>query len=414
MEKSLKLERLKISVIFSYVLAYLYVRGFVITQTESYAMYQVLFVGTFILWSECLAFGERRNREDFLWLGSVIIAGTSFLWRNDGIFWGQTGDGFVHWFAGLMLHVFAIFYVLSRFRYLIGYKSSGYFFLDLLQGMIVIPFSQIFLRTKVLFTRTKKENEEEKTNPLAVIGVVIGTIIFLAIALNLLSASDDKFADVISGLFVFEKFNLTVFVSVVISIPVGAYLFGLVGGCCSAQAKRVQGEKIGEIMEKIRTVKNSLFVYAMSLFCVIYALYIYIQMEYLFGAIMGRLPMEFTFAEYARQGFFELCMITGLNLSIILIVQKFSATPFRENKALKIIASIFMVESLLFAVTALSKLVFYINAYGFTALRLLSSWWVLVLSFAVVLVLLNIWKKINAVDKLIYMGVISFLVICLV
>ena len=56
-----------------------------------------------------------------------------------------------------------------------------------------------------------------------------------------------------------------------------------------------------------------------------------------------------------------------------------SRTPVRENRPTLILCLILLVESLLFAVVAFSKLALYIDCFGFTPLRLQSSWLVCVL-----------------------------------
>jgi hypothetical protein len=104
------------------------------------------------------------------------------------------------------------------------------------------------------------------------------------------------------------------------------------------------------------------------------------------------LPENFTVAEYARQGFFELCKILALNFALFWLVYASSTIPVRENRPAKVISSILMIESVLFAVTALSKLVLYIDCFGFTPLRLQSFWLVCVLLIGCVLTMVSLWS----------------------
>ena len=49
----------------------------------------------------------------------------------------------------------------------------------------------------------------------------------------------------------------------------------------------------------------------------IYILFCVIQFSYLFGGTGNNLAPGYTFAEYARKGFFELIVVTIINLSIL-------------------------------------------------------------------------------------------------
>ena len=84
-------------------------------------------------------------------------------------------------------------------------------------------------------------------------------------------------------------------------------------------------------------------------------------------------------SEYARQGFFELCKVMGVNFALLWLVTRLSRTPVRENRPALVLCLILLGESILFAVVAFSKLALYIDCFGFTPLRLQSSWLVCVL-----------------------------------
>ena len=87
--------------------------------------------------------------------------------------------------------------------------------------------------------------------------------------------------------------------------------------------------------------------------------------------------------------------------------------PLRSNKLLRAFALILMAESLLLAVTAGSKLWLYIARFGFTPLRLLSSWAVVVLAAGCVLAVATILRPCRAVQKWIWFAAGSFALLCL-
>ena len=99
----------------------------------------------------------------------------------------------------------------------------------------------------------------------------------------------------------------------------------------------------------------------------------------MFGAFTRTLPVDFTVAEYARQGFFELCRVMALNFVLLWLVTRMSKPPVSERKVSLALCVTLLAESILFAVIALSKLALYIDCFGFTPLRLQSTWLALVL-----------------------------------
>ena len=69
----------------------------------------------------------------------------------------------------------------------------------------------------------------------------------------------------------------------------------------------------------------------------------------------------------------------GLNFALLWLVTRMSRRPAREDRASLILCLILLAESMLFAVVAFSKLALYIDCFGFTPLRLQSTWLVCVL-----------------------------------
>ena len=129
----------------------------------------------------------------------------------------------------------------------------------------------------------------------------------------------------------------------------------------------------------------------------------------------GLLPESFSYAEYAREGFFQLCLVSVINLFVISAVIVFMR---RNNKAntvlLKIISIIFSVFTLVLIATAISKLVMYIDFYGLTPKRVHAAWFMAVLAVIFILIIIRQFaKKLNAVAVSIVVLVIMFAAIAL-
>ena len=86
------------------------------------------------------------------------------------------------------------------------------------------------------------------------------------------------------------------------------------------------------------------------------------------------LPKDFTVAEYARRGFFEMCAIVAINLGLIVLAAGLCRKEQgRVPGAVKGLALFLCVFSLILVATALSKMVLYMGSFGLTRLRVLTS-----------------------------------------
>ena len=110
------------------------------------------------------------------------------------------------------------------------------------------------------------------------------------------------------------------------------------------------------------------------------------QAGYFLSAFTNSLPEGFTYADYARRGFFELFAIALINLGVTCFMSLFSKKAGREKPfALKFYSVMISVFTLILIATAMSKMIMYINRYGLTALRFYTSWFMVLLAMIFVL-----------------------------
>lgn len=77
------------------------------------------------------------------------------------------------------------------------------------------------------------------------------------------------------------------------------------------------------------------------------------------SAFQNLLPAGYTYADYARRGFFELCGVAVLNLTLIALLQLFSrrdADTGKKPAAVRVYTVILAVFTLALIVTALRKM----------------------------------------------------------
>lgn len=116
----------------------------------------------------------------------------------------------------------------------------------------------------------------------------------------------------------------------------------------------------------------------LSIITVVYLIFSVIQISYLF---LGNsdLPEGYTYAAYAREGFFQLLFVCLINLVIILVC----ISRFRENKILKGVLTVFSCCTFIMIASSAMRMILYIENYQLTFLRILVLW-----AFSVITVLL--------------------------
>lgn len=188
----------------------------------------------------------------------------------------------------------------------------------------------------------------------------------LMIVLPLLIRSDFAFEGLMSRLFADLG---TLAAQTIFALLLAPFLLGFAFSLKKSEPK----ESAPSSFKGLDTIVLTAFLALLSLF---YLLYLFSQLAYFFSAFSGFLPQgfDFSYAEYARRGFFEMSMIAGINLAMlfamILLAKK------QEEKlpvSLKICGTFIGLFTLVLIGTALSKMVMYIARYGMTGLRITTS-----------------------------------------
>ena len=398
----------------------------------------VLFTAAFIAAVEWMYHDEKPSCENPVWLGCLITITVGILLSQLHFPWGNWHDDtvFPDWEKYLSLHAFAIYWVLVRSNRLAEGHSGHMLPLDALNGSVLFPFRYLFLRIQVmfaaLFSRNKNRSEAQaepaQTTPaqtapadvpengeaavqpdisktvlypsdnqknaglsskavawIAGICAALVGMILLSSALRQLSSADDSFRRFFDGMT--EWFSAIHFEGKYIgyafaALPVSAYLFGLIAGTHRIEIEAVHKESAAlmEGVNRAAKVKALVWGIIITVFSAFYLIFFILQAEYLFGAFIGKLPDGFIVSQYARQGFFELLRVLAINLILYWCALRTSDKDSRDSAAgrfLKVMEVLLILESMLFAVVACSKLVLYISIFGFTVKRLQSTWLVL-------------------------------------
>lgn len=118
--------------------------------------------------------------------------------------------------------------------------------------------------------------------------------------------------------------------------------------------------------QNLHTQEPVLAITALAVVGVVYLLFCGIQISYLFlGGFT--LPEEYSYAGFARQGFFQLLFVSGLNLGLVVVTLEF----FREHKVLKVMLTIISACTYIMIFSSACRMLLYIRAYQLTRLRVL-------------------------------------------
>ena len=125
----------------------------------------------------------------------------------------------------------------------------------------------------------------------------------------------------------------------------------------------------------------------------IYLIFTIIQFSYLYGGVTGALPSSFTYAEYARRGFFELIFVTLINLSILLLFIKYKKALDKISKnIINIFLSLTLIFTLIMLFSSNYKLNLYESSYGYTNLRIFVHLFLILLLVFFLITLIGIWR----------------------
>ncbi|MDE7179017.1 MAG: DUF4173 domain-containing protein [Lachnospiraceae bacterium] len=208
------------------------------------------------------------------------------------------------------------------------------------------------------------QKQEKVTKKRYFLPVFIGLIIAapLLLIMTLLLASADKIFDRLL-VSITKFFNIPTLIEVcALMVIVFFCSYAAIAAFCKKNAVR-------ESAEERMLFDPVIAIVVTGLLSIPYLLFSVIQILYLFLGSMT-LPAGYTYAQYAREGFFELLAVCIINLGIVLICLHL----FRESKVLKGILLILSGCTFIMIFSSALRMILYIDTYALTFLRLFVLW----------------------------------------
>ncbi|MDR1495494.1 MAG: DUF4173 domain-containing protein [Clostridiales Family XIII bacterium] len=284
----------------------------------------------------------------------------------------------------------SLVWIMNTCRRSVTERLSGYLLADAAAQIFVVPFANFPGAFKAIAHSAKREGRSRR-GLYAFVGVLVSIPVIVGVT-SLLISADKGFADVMGSFF--EAVNLETIgrylLELLVGVPVACYLFGSAyGNARGRYTDSVTKTGTDESLAHARKIPLAAIRPCLIILTALYALFFIAMGTYLFSAFAGDLPSAYTYAEYARRGFFELCGVSAINLFLIVFVYLFAKRAAGEYpKSLRALTAAISSMTILLILTAASKMLLYVGMYGLTRSRVYTLWFMLLMLcvFAVVVV----------------------------
>ena len=233
--------------------------------------------------------------------------------------------------------------------------------------------------------------EKRKTLRNIFIGLMISAPL-LVIVIALLAEADRVFQNVIADIFKFlESIGSIPFAEHVGVIGIiTVLLFGYL-----AVVLRAEVEGTSEVVRRDSgSWDATIVVTVLVMVNAVYILFCAIQFTYLFGGeeVIRSIP-DYTYAEYARQGFSELIVVTVINLSILLIGLHVTKNDGKLDRLVLVLRCLLVLCTVIMLYSAHLRLKLYEEAYGYTYARIFAHTFIGLLFVLFMLTFCKLWRR---------------------
>lgn len=282
-----------------------------------------------------------------------------------------------------------IFFLLLHLFLCSFYEDRHWDIFTYVWAMIKTVFSSLAFLARpftdlTAYVKNRRNIQTSHTDNRRVLSIVIGlTVALLALPaiLLLLGSADAVFANLFQDAWnVFEGIMIHGDILTILVM----FLFGFFLSYCLLCRLQTPNLKEAPSCQKEDPVIAITFT---SIFSVIYVLFCMIQIVYLFAGL-GTLPENYTYASYARAGFFQLVFVCLINLVSVLLCIRL----FRPHRILQLLLSVVSLCTFVMIASSAYRMLLYISVYHLTVLRVFVLWSLLVISFLMVGTLILIYK----------------------
>lgn len=298
-----------------------------------------------------------KHSINFSSVSAIVLA-----FANSFVFFLYGNDHLTRFIAMMLIMASGIIYTASMRDKIVLDNFDGA--VKLAYGSLVSPLENIAVPI-----RSVAGNDKKKIT-LQVLGAIGLAIPALAVIIPLLVSSDVAFEGLVNKI-------ISTLGNGVAKTILGIVIFFIVSSYAVTCKFGLSNKVKGKITLPKGFIKIPFAVTFLGILSVVYLVYMFSQTAYFFSAFSGILPKgyEISFANYARRGFFETEAIAFINLIIMMLFMWLTVKNEhgKLSKILKGFLTFISAFSVLFIITAISKMFMYIGEYGLTVLRMGTS-----------------------------------------
>lgn len=378
---------------------YLFCLAFPLTES---AIGGTLFTA-FIFAATAIVFAFKKVKIN----GTAIFAAVSAVTISLSLSYGWESP--LNIFTGGYAFAAYCYFVYSATGNSLGKPFSGLIVFDLIKSLLTMPFGAI--KDFELFRALGASRKSKGTKYFAylLVGIIVA-IIPASLALSLLSY-DEGFKEIVDKIFSFRTEDIGEhIVCLIFGIPVGMYIFSLfISGTDKKQSRFFTKENFIKVSDKIRIAPLVTVLAAVIPLLAVYIVFFISQKQYYISGFTGVLPDNFSYAQYAREGFFELCKVSVINLTVIVLITQLIKKGKANAIAIKILTVVFSAVTFVLIATAMSKLIMYIDRYGLTQKRVYAAWFMAVIAVIFLIITLSRFiKKISWIPTCACVVIVAF------
>lgn len=333
-------------------------------------LFSFLLIGSFLLLRQLSE--QDLNAADYLLIATVLFFVLMLAWRDSQVLNGLS-------LLGLLLTMILAYTMGTRDKLQDTYVSETLQDFYLLTRYSINSYSDL-VHKDIEWTDVKRRWGQFGD---AILRGLIITAILLFVFGYLLSASDARFEAIISQLF---NWNLDAdkILIYLLSFGITSWIaVAILRGGILIQSSIVNKEPVLPNW-KLGTIEIVMILTALNL---LFLSFIAVQFTYFFGGdALVQSPIKLTYANYAREGFFQLVTVVILVLTLLLFTHWLYKPSTKFGKMLyPILATSIIIMTMIIEASAAHRMYIYTRVSGLTELRFYSS------VFMLWLVILFIW-----------------------
>ncbi|RKI06477.1 DUF4173 domain-containing protein [Corallococcus sp. AB030] len=208
----------------------------------------------------------------------------------------------------------------------------------------------------------------------------------------LLESADGIFSSTMQRLLSFDM-DLGTMMSRGLGVAFGASVAaGVLGHALRRRATKELGDaEVTSATPRLGLIEALTLIFAVNALFFVFAAF---QVAYLFVGDASSPASGYTFAEYARRGFFELVVVASLTLALVMALTRWTRretrvaqTVFRASTSLMVVLTLIILSS------AMRRLSLYEDAFGYTLLRVHTHVFMVALGAALAWRAVTLWWK---------------------